>query len=253
LKALFSAGKICSIIDGGENKPYMAETETPPVQRYHSLLFRLTLWIVTFAFLLLTFLVYTVGSFSFDLQVTHALQSINFPGFAGWMAMISWVGYDPQSIVIAGLIGLALYYFNYLWETVIAWGAAFFSSLSNLLIKELIHRPRPASDLVRIAQNLDSYSFPSGHVMFYTIFFGFIFFLGFTLLKPSWKRTLLLLTLGSLILLVGISRIYLGEHWVSDVIGGYLLSIPMLAGSIWIYRHPNKEIVLFLASIANQK
>jgi membrane-associated phospholipid phosphatase len=232
----------------------MTQTETPPVRRYRTLLFRLALWIATFTFLLLAILVYTIGSFSFDLRVTHALQSINFPGFAEFMRLVSWGGYTPQSIVIAGVIGmLLLYSFNQPWEAVVASATAIFASLSNLLIKELIHRPRPASDLVSVIHDLDSYSFPSGHVMFYTIFFGFIFFLGFTLLKPSWKRTLLLIIFGSLILLVGISRIYLGAHWASDVIGAYLLSFPILTGSIWLYRHPSKEIVLFFASVTRTK
>lgn len=223
----------------------MIETETSPVRRYRTLLFRLALWIATFAFLLLAFLVYTTGSFSFDLQVTHALQSIDFPGFAEFMRLVSWGGYNPQAMVIAGLIGLLLYSFHWRWEAVVASGTAFFAALSNLLIKQLIHRPRPASDLVSVIHNLDSYSFPSGHVMFYTIFFGFLFFLGFTLLKTSWKRNLLLIFLGSLILLVGISRIYLGAHWASDVIGAYLLSFPILAGSIRVYRRPNRKIMLF--------
>jgi undecaprenyl-diphosphatase len=215
----------------------MTETETPPVRRYRTLLFRLALWIATFAFLLLAFLVYTIGSFSFDVAVTRALQSIQFPGFTEFMQWVSWGGYDPQSIMIAGVIVLLLYNFNWQWEAGVASGSAIFGALSNLLIKDLIHRSRPTPDLVKIFQSLDSYSFPSGHVMFYTIFFGFIFFLGFTLLKSSWKRTLLLIFLGSLIALIGISRIYLGAHWASDVIGAYLLSFPMLAGSIWVYHN----------------
>jgi undecaprenyl-diphosphatase len=61
-------------------------------------------------------------------------------------------------------------------------------------------------------------------------------FLGFTLLKPSWARTLLLVILGSLVALIGLSRIYLGAHWASDVTGAYLLGSLWLAVSIGIYR-----------------
>jgi membrane-associated phospholipid phosphatase len=89
---------------------------------------------------------------------------------------------------------------------------------------------------VHVFDTLGSYSFPSGHVMFYTGFFGFIWFLAFTLLKISWKRTLLLVIFGSLVLTIGVSRIYLGEHWASDVVGAYLLGSLVLIGVIQFYR-----------------
>jgi undecaprenyl-diphosphatase len=51
-----------------------------------------------------------------------------------------------------------------------------------VLVKDLIQRPRPAATLVHVLAKLTDYSFPSGHVMFYTGFYGFIVFLAFTLL-----------------------------------------------------------------------
>ena len=72
--------------------------------------------------------------------------------------------------------------------------------------------------------------------MFYLGFFGFIVFLAFSLLKPSVKRTLILVLFGSLIVLIGISRIYLGQHWASDVLGAYLLGSLTLIAAIFFYR-----------------
>ena len=85
-------------------------------------------------------------------------------------------------------------------------------------------------------QPLDSYSFPSGHVLFYAAFFGFLCFLGSTLLKGSWLRALLLIGLGALIALVGLSRIHLGQHWFSDVLAAYLLGSVWLALTVYVYR-----------------
>jgi membrane-associated phospholipid phosphatase len=99
-----------------------------------------------------------------------------------------------------------------------------------------VHRPRPGADIVNVLQQLNDFSFPSGHVLTYTAFFGFLFFLGYTLLKPSFARTVLLAILGSLVALIGISRIYVGDHWASDVIGAYLLGSLWLALSVYIYR-----------------
>jgi hypothetical protein len=109
---------------------------------------------------------------------------------------------------------------------------AAFAALTFLVV----HRARPSAELVHVADALKSYSFPSGHVMFYTGFFGFVFFLIFILLKPSWLRAFLLAILGSHILLIGLSRIYLGAHWASDTVGAYLLGGMCLSVSIRFYR-----------------
>src|SRR6185503_7608434 len=84
--------------------------------------------------------------------------------------------------------------------------------------------------------NLPTKSFPSGHVVMVTTFYGFLAFLVFTLLKPSWGRTALLVVFAALIVLMGPSRIYLGQHWFSDVMGAYLLGGLWLALTIMFYR-----------------
>jgi undecaprenyl-diphosphatase len=61
-------------------------------------------------------------------------------------------------------------------------------------------------------------------------------FLGFALLKPSLGRAVMLVILGSLVGLVGLSRIYLGDHWASDVTGAYLLGSLWLTVSVSLYR-----------------
>ena len=152
------------------------------------------------------------------------------------MTAISWPGFGPQSVIITGLIILLILGFGLQWEALTAIIAALFSLAINVLIKDLIQRPRPTAPLVHVFDTLNSYSFPSGHVTFYTGFFGFIGFLAFSLLKPSLKRTLLLVFFGSLVLLIGASRIYLGEHWASDVLGAYLLGILTLVAIMQLYR-----------------
>ena len=152
------------------------------------------------------------------------------------MIAVSWPGFWPQSAIITGSIILLILCFGLQWEALVALMAALFSTGLNLLVKDLIQRPRPAATLVHVLATLTDTSFPSGHVMYYTGFFGFIVFLAFSLLKPSLKRSLLLAFFGLLVLLVGFSRIYTGEHWASDVLGAYLLGSLTLVGIIQLYR-----------------
>jgi undecaprenyl-diphosphatase len=202
------------------------------------------------AFAFLTFLVETRPSLALDLQVTLAIQSFDSPLFAGLMRLISWPGFLPQSILIVTLIAFTLYVNELRWEAAASLLAATISGASNELAKNLIQRPRPAVDEVHVFEILTSYSFPSAHVMYYTIVFGFVGYLAYTLLQHSVKRGLILGVSGTFIALVGVSRIYLGQHWASDVMGAYLLGGLILAGIILLYRwgktrffvhHPDRE------------
>ena len=213
-----------------------AETAAAPLRRYRAILFLVILLSVTAAFGVLTFLVKTTPSFPVDLQITKAIQAINLPFFQGFMVAISWLGFSPQSEIITALIILLILGFGLQWEALMATVAALFSIGLNVLVKDLIQRPRPAATLVHVFATLHDFSFPSGHVMFYTGFFGFIVFLAFTLLKPSFKRTFLVVFFGLLVLLIGISRVYVGEHWASDALGAYLLGALALAAVIQLYR-----------------
>ncbi|MGZ3611405.1 MAG: phosphatase PAP2 family protein, partial [Ktedonobacteraceae bacterium] len=104
------------------------------------------------------------------------------------------------------------------------------------LIKLIVARPRPSSSLVDVIQHAGGNSFPSGHVMAYMAFWGLLFSFGIMLFKGNhWWRTTLLIISGLFVVLVGPSRIYLGDHWASDVLGAYLIGGLLLGVSLWIY------------------
>jgi membrane-associated phospholipid phosphatase len=212
-----------------------AESEPPHVRHYRSLLFRGALVAIAGAFAVLTFIVKTMPLSTIDLQITKTIQMINFPFFTIAMTWISWPGFSPQNMIMAGLIILFIWVSGLHWEAVMALAAAVFSTAINVLVKDLIQRPRPAATQVNVIDLLNSYSFPSGHVMFYLGFFGFIGFLVFTMMKPSFKRSLQLFLVSVLIILIGISRIALGQHWASDVLGAYLLGSLTLVAIIQFY------------------
>lgn len=205
------------------------------VRRYRAVLFQTALVLVASAFAVLTFYVKTMPSVTIDLQITKAIQLIDFPWFASFMSLVSWPGSGPQLVVITALIILLIYSFGLHWESVMALVAASFSTGINLIVKDLIQRPRPTSNLVIVFAKLTDSSFPSGHVMFFIGFYGFMGFLAFSLLRPSLKRSFLLAFFGGAVVLIGASRIYLGQHWASDVLGAYLLGSLTLEAYIQIY------------------
>ena len=212
------------------------ETASHPTRRYRTLIFQASLLTAVSIFALLTFAVKVTPSFPIDLQITRAIQSIESPFFTGIMTVISWPGFSPNSLIVTIAIAAVLYLYGLHWESVMVLVASLSSGVTNQLIKNFIQRPRPPIDIVDVFAVLDSYSFPSGHVMFYTIVFGFTWYLVYTLLKPSLLRSVLLGILGVFILFVGVSRIYLGQHWASDVLGAYLLGSVMLTGVVFFYQ-----------------
>jgi membrane-associated phospholipid phosphatase len=218
-----------------------AKTAAKAGRRYRNRLLPFVLMLSIAVFFVLAFLARTTGVSSFDLLITRTLQSLNYPPVAWAMSLVSWIGYMPQVFIIMVINAMLLYGFGQRLEAFISLIASLLIQVLNILVKIVVHRPRPSADLVHVFNMLSGYSFPSGHVMFYTVFFGFNWFLTFTLLPHSWKRTLLLMVFGGLVLMIGVSRIYLGEHWASDVTGAYLLSGIVLTGVIQFYRWGKKR------------
>jgi undecaprenyl-diphosphatase len=206
------------------------------LRRVRALAFQIYLLIALVGFSGLALLATTMPVFQPDISVTLLLQTA-LPGWFGWvMIWVSWLGFSIQGMVITALAVVLLSMAGLRWEAVNALLSSIGSVGLNYMIKMAIRRPRPDAGVVDVFQVLNSYSFPSGHTMFFIAFFGFLLFLAFTLLRNTWKRWISIIILALLIGLVGISRIYLGEHWASDVLGGYLMGSLVLFLCIAIYR-----------------
>jgi undecaprenyl-diphosphatase len=96
----------------------------------------------------------------------------------------------------------------------------------NLLLKSIFERARP--DLFAGPIHLTSYSFPSGHAMDSIAVYGMLAFVGVRLIKARLWQAAIVLTAVLTVLLIGLSRVFFGVHYPTDVIGGYL------AGAIWL-------------------
>jgi len=100
------------------------------------------------------------------------------------------------------------------------------SAFVNHLIKEIVQRPRPPIELRMVEES--SFSFPSGHAMTSATFYGLIIYFALKNVKNKKLRNTICITLSLLVFLIGISRIYLGVHYASDVLAGFTFAIVYL-------------------------
>lgn len=98
-------------------------------------------------------------------------------------------------------------------------------TILNQIIKFIMQRPRPTE--FRIIEET-GYSFPSGHSMVSLAFYGYLIYLIYKYINNKHLKRTLIIILNVLICIIGVSRIYLGVHYTSDVLGGFLISFAYL-------------------------
>ena len=185
---------------------------------------------VTIVFALDTYLVATQPLLPFDVPVAVFVQSFPWGPITYVFDLINvTAGYVQIGVgVVAVLVVL-------LWDRrggyLMALGAI--SSLLDNWIKLALARHRPTADLVHILTPAPGYSYPSGHAVFFT---WLSFMLAFSLAPHVRPRFRPLLWLGAavVIVLACLARVWAGDHWPSDVAGGFLLGLGWSAFVMWL-------------------
>ena len=226
------------------------EVATARVPRYHTikrgqvLLAFYALQLALFA--VLAWWVHYHPVLAIDVSITREFQENQAPWLKDTMIAVSFIG--NVWLLSVGLLLLAaviLWILRLRLEAVMLVAISATSSLLNGILKIIVERPRPTASLVEVIQKAGGQSFPSGHVMAYLAFWGFLFSLGVILFKGNrWWRIALLIVPALFVVLVGPSRIYLGDHWASDVLGAYLIGGVWLGLSLWVYLSLKKRGVL---------
>lgn len=182
----------------------------------------------------------TAGHFrEFDIAISHALN-VQRGQSPDWLILlmqgISWIGGGLQRYIIVTILTVALWRW---W----GWGAALAMGLTTLvsaftseLLKAFFARLRP--DFVPHLDSVSSAAYPSGHANNAAVVYILFIMLVPQARHPGWQ-----FAAAAMILLTGLSRIMLGVHWPTDVIGGWMLgmSFALMAGSVIAYRQNQRQ------------
>jgi membrane-associated phospholipid phosphatase len=175
-----------------------------------------------------------------DIALAQFIQASRFPrGLADALDIVG-TGLPATLIVVVVTLGFLIVHRRDLGIVFVAGSVL---GLVSGPLKVLTDRARPAPPLVRVAQTLSDRSFPSGHVLHAVLSFGlFALLLEATSLSRAVRRVI---QMGCIVVigLMGVARIYVGAHWPSDVLGGYLWGAVILAlivrvGRSWHAREP---------------
>jgi len=185
------------------------------------------LWAMAVAaalFLFMAFQIITTGGSTVDAPVYGAVFCLISRGVTKIVTVITHMG--GQSVLIPlCVVSCLLIWKAWGWRLMAVNGAnLFLASMCNKLLKALVQRPRPELEQL-VSQG--GYSFPSGHSLSAMAFYGMLAIILLARLKGN-KKYWIAALLGLLILLIGVSRIYVGVHYASDVIAG------LCEGFVWI-------------------
>lgn len=170
----------------------------------------------------------------FDSIISSFIQGWESPILTSIMKFFTFWGAEWTVVFITLVIILFLYkILHYRKETVLFVWVVAGSSLLNWILKMIFHRDRPT---VHRIVDASGFSYPSGHSMVAFSLYGMVTFLLWRHIKSSFGRSMLVFMNAMMIFAIGVSRIYLGVHYPSDVLGGYLASGFWLVTSFCAYQ-----------------
>nr|WP_312875741.1 phosphatase PAP2 family protein [Paenibacillus planticolens] len=170
----------------------------------------------------------------FDRSIISYVQGLEHPLLTSIMKFFTFIGGGYPVVVITLIIIFFLYkVLHHRRELILFVWVVIGSALLNETLKLIFHRARP---MIHRIVDANGFSFPSGHSMAAFSLYGVVAFLLWRHIATPLGRGILILVSIAMILTIGISRIYLGVHYPSDVIGGFLASGSWLAISIWFYQ-----------------
>jgi undecaprenyl-diphosphatase len=170
----------------------------------------------------------------FDHNLISLIQGFEASSLTAIMKFFTFIGSYKSMIVIMLIVALLLYIvLKHRLEIITLLAVVISTPILNGLLKQFFQRARP--EFHRLIE-IGGYSFPSGHAMNALAFYGVLAFLLWRHMPNRIGRAILILFSSLFIILIGISRIYLGVHYPSDIIAGYCVSGFWLTVVIWLFQ-----------------
>ena len=162
----------------------------------------------------------------FDLPIYQFVMSIFVPSTLMTVLMKFITTLGSTIVLVTGILSVAILIKNKKYFKIFIIANVVGVILNNVL-KLIIRRPRPTETMLLTYES--SYSFPSGHSMMSMIFYGLIIYYVIKFINKKWLRNSLVTLLSLIIFSVGFTRIYLGVHYATDVIAGFII------GAVYLY------------------
>jgi membrane-associated phospholipid phosphatase len=206
------------------------------------------MWVL--GLLLLAFAAYYLhghpGPLPGELSFSRGAQSLHFGSwFASFMMFFGIFNDIPEAIAATTIWFIGMCLFRWFKQAIFFLLTIGVGNTINALIGDYVRRPRPNPHLIHVDTKLVFNSFPSGHTENDVVHYGFLLFLSFTRPVREWRYSWVLIPFRIFavvaILCIGFSRVYEGEHWASDVLGGYL------SGALWL------SLFIFLFYLKNSQ
>ncbi|HTK07950.1 MAG TPA: phosphatase PAP2 family protein [Ktedonobacteraceae bacterium] len=176
----------------------------------------------------------------FELNISREIQaSMTVPWIGAMFRFLTWIN-DPLPDTVTVIVVLAIFVaFRWIRQGIFFALSVVIGNGVDALIGDVVQRPRPTPNLIHVDSRLIFNSFPSGHSCHMMVFYGFLLFLTSTRAVREWRYhwMVLVLQIWALlnICLIGIARLWEGEHWILDVLGGYLDGLIWVSFFIFLY------------------
>lgn len=203
-------------------------------------LFVILLLLAMIIFIYLVRMIFISESTEFDDRVFNSIKPYIDDGLTNFMLVITFLGKHDLLIPLNFVLIAFFIYRKERWFATRIAALSLSSLLLMFILKFFFQRNRPLQPVI---DDVSGYSFPSGHALISVVFYGLFIHMIWHEVKSKWLRIALITLLGTLILLIAFSRIYLNVHYASDVIAGIAVGFIWLVLSLNIIHRIEKKYI----------